>query len=68
MMLEDAKNWLNGDESVDPLAPHPKSGATALHVAAAKGYIKVMSILLQGELSLKKTAQFARSHLVHPKN
>ncbi|KAK6628952.1 hypothetical protein RUM43_002769 [Polyplax serrata] len=52
MMLEDAKNWLNGDESVDPLAPHPKSGATALHVAAAKGYIKVMSILLQGQIDI----------------
>lgn len=49
MMLEDAKDWLNGDESVDPLAPHPKTGATALHVAAAKGYIKVMNILLQGK-------------------
>ncbi|KAL5010444.1 hypothetical protein ScPMuIL_012749 [Solemya velum] len=26
---------------------HPKTGATGLHVSAAKGYIKVMSILLQ---------------------
>lgn len=49
MMLEDAKEWLNGGgDTVDPLKPHPKTGATALHVAAAKGYIKVMSILLQG--------------------
>lgn len=48
MMLEDAKEWLNGGDCVEPLQPHPKTGATALHVAAAKGYIKVMSILLQG--------------------
>ncbi|XP_069686584.1 protein phosphatase 1 regulatory subunit 12A-like isoform X3 [Periplaneta americana] len=46
MMLEDAKEWLNGGDMED--LPHPKTGATALHVAAAKGYIKVMSVLLQG--------------------
>jgi hypothetical protein len=40
MMLEDAKEWLNSGDIED--APHPKTGATALHVAAAKGYIKVM--------------------------
>lgn len=39
-MLEDAKVWLNGNEIGD--IPHPKTGATALHVAGAKGYIKVM--------------------------
>ena len=27
--------------------PHGKTGATALHVAAAKGYIKVMNLLIQ---------------------
>ena len=27
--------------------PHPKTGATALHVAAAKGYTKVIHLLLQ---------------------
>ena len=27
--------------------PHVKTGATALHVSGAKGYIKVMGILLQ---------------------
>ena len=26
---------------------HPKTGATALHVAAAKGYIKVMNLVMQ---------------------
>jgi hypothetical protein len=40
MMLEDAKEWLNRGDIED--TPHPKTGATALHVAAAKGYIKVM--------------------------
>jgi len=40
MMLEDAKEWLNIGDVAD--IPHPKTGATALHVAAAKGYIKVM--------------------------
>ncbi|XP_017862770.1 PREDICTED: protein phosphatase 1 regulatory subunit 12A isoform X24 [Drosophila arizonae] len=41
-MLKDAKR---GDLSeVD--RPHPKTGATALHVAAAKGYAKVLRLLL----------------------
>ncbi|XP_076241608.1 myosin binding subunit isoform X8 [Calliopsis andreniformis] len=49
-MLNDAKAWRSGTAGKDAI--HPKSGATALHVAAAKGYIKVMkfayfSILLQ---------------------
>ncbi|PSN38130.1 hypothetical protein C0J52_08225 [Blattella germanica] len=46
IMLEDAKEWLNSGDMED--TPHPKTGATALHVSAAKGYIKVMSVLLQG--------------------
>lgn len=40
MMLADAKEWLNAGEVKDH--PHPKTGARALHVASAKGYIKVM--------------------------
>ena len=40
IMLEDAKEWLNSGDFEDK--PHSKTGATALHVAAAKGYIKVM--------------------------
>ncbi|XP_076241601.1 myosin binding subunit isoform X7 [Calliopsis andreniformis] len=44
-MLNDAKAWRSGTAGKDAI--HPKSGATALHVAAAKGYIKVMNILLQ---------------------
>lgn len=49
MMLDDARAWLNGStDIVDPMKPHPKTGATAIHVAAAKGYIKVLTLLLQG--------------------
>jgi hypothetical protein len=39
-MLEDAKFWLSSGCLGD--VPNPKTGASALHVAAAKGYIKVM--------------------------
>uniref|UniRef100_U5EYV8 Protein phosphatase 1 regulatory subunit 12a n=1 Tax=Corethrella appendiculata TaxID=1370023 RepID=U5EYV8_9DIPT len=45
MMLNDAKKWLR-NESTDVEKPHPKTGATALHVAAAKGYMKVLNLLL----------------------
>ncbi|XP_071792269.1 protein phosphatase 1 regulatory subunit 12A-like isoform X9 [Asterias amurensis] len=44
-MLTDANQWLNTKNIKE--RKHPKSGATSLHVAAAKGYIKVMSILIQ---------------------
>ncbi|RXG58833.1 Protein phosphatase 1 regulatory subunit 12A [Armadillidium vulgare] len=44
-MLEDAQSWLNSGQLLDN--PHPKTGATALHVAAAKGYMKVMRLLLE---------------------
>lgn len=40
MMLEDANSWLNSGRSGDTL--HNKTGATALHVAAAKGYNRVL--------------------------
>ena len=39
-MLEDAQYWLTSGYLAD--RPHPKTGATALHVATAKGYTKVM--------------------------
>ncbi|XP_058037765.1 protein phosphatase 1 regulatory subunit 12C isoform X2 [Ahaetulla prasina] len=45
MMLRDAHHWLNAGKISDE--PHPKTGATALHVAAAKGYVEVMRLLLQ---------------------
>ena len=50
LMLEDARSWLNGKIFGD--VPHNKTGATALHVAAAKGYIKVMGLLLQSGASV----------------
>lgn len=40
MMLKDAREWLACGEIREE--PHSKTGATALHVAAAKGYINVM--------------------------
>nr|XP_033340454.1 protein phosphatase 1 regulatory subunit 12A isoform X7 [Megalopta genalis] len=46
-MLNDAKAWRSGATGKDSV--HPKTGATALHVAAAKGYTKVMNILLQAK-------------------
>ncbi|XP_063798905.1 protein phosphatase 1 regulatory subunit 12C isoform X1 [Pseudophryne corroboree] len=45
VMLQDARQWLNAGKVED--IRHPKTGATALHVAAAKGYIEVMRLLLQ---------------------
>ncbi|XP_060111491.1 protein phosphatase 1 regulatory subunit 12C [Heteronotia binoei] len=45
VMLRDARQWLNASKIADE--PHPKTGATALHVAAAKGYVEVMRLLLQ---------------------
>ncbi|XP_050732505.1 protein phosphatase 1 regulatory subunit 12A-like isoform X15 [Eriocheir sinensis] len=44
-MLEDAQHWLQSGYLAD--RPHSKTGATALHVASAKGYIKVMSLLIE---------------------
>lgn len=44
MMLRDANQWLNSKTLQD--VPHPKTGATALHIAAAKGYIKVLKYVL----------------------
>ncbi|XP_072012892.1 protein phosphatase 1 regulatory subunit 12C isoform X3 [Engystomops pustulosus] len=45
VMLQDARQWLNARKIED--TRHPKTGASALHVAAAKGYIEVMRLLLQ---------------------
>lgn len=39
-MLQDARQWLNSGRIEDP--KQPRTGATALHVAAAKGYSEVM--------------------------
>jgi len=44
-MLNDARDWYNSGYITD--SPHNKTGASALHVAAAKGYMKVMNLLIQ---------------------
>lgn len=44
VMLQDAMTVLAGSGS---LVPHPNTQATALHVAAAKGYIEVLKVLLK---------------------
>nr|XP_057931985.1 protein phosphatase 1 regulatory subunit 12A isoform X2 [Doryrhamphus excisus] len=44
IMLQDAMAVL---EAGGTLTPHPNTKATALHVAAAKGYIEVLKVLLQ---------------------
>ncbi|XP_071353390.1 protein phosphatase 1 regulatory subunit 12A isoform X7 [Trachinotus anak] len=44
IMLQDAMAVLAGGGT---LTPHPNTRATALHVAAAKGYIEVLKVLLQ---------------------
>ncbi|XP_029952197.1 protein phosphatase 1 regulatory subunit 12A isoform X2 [Salarias fasciatus] len=44
IMLQDAMAVLDGG---GVLTPHPNTKATALHVAAAKGYIEVLKVLLQ---------------------
>ncbi|XP_074029955.1 myosin binding subunit isoform X5 [Leptinotarsa decemlineata] len=46
IMLRDAKDWLATKSSLVN-EPHPKNGSTALHVAAAKGYMDVLKILIQ---------------------
>ena len=43
MMLRDVNQWLHSKELNDE--PHPKTGATALHIAASKGYIKVIKFV-----------------------
>lgn len=40
LLLHDTRCWLNGGAM--PEARHPRTGASALHVAAAKGYMEVM--------------------------
>uniref|UniRef100_A0A3P8V1N4 Protein phosphatase 1 regulatory subunit n=1 Tax=Cynoglossus semilaevis TaxID=244447 RepID=A0A3P8V1N4_CYNSE len=45
VMLRDARQWLNSGQIQD--VRHAKSGGTALHVAAAKGYVEVLKLLLQ---------------------
>lgn len=48
MMMEDANQWLNSYQNGNPPIEHrhAKTGATALHVAAAKGYVKVIKYVI----------------------
>uniref|UniRef100_UPI00358FBB71 protein phosphatase 1 regulatory subunit 12A n=1 Tax=Myxine glutinosa TaxID=7769 RepID=UPI00358FBB71 len=45
LMLRDARQWLNRGQVQD--VRHPKSGGSALHVAAAKSYVDVLKLLIQ---------------------
>ncbi|XP_055342670.1 protein phosphatase 1 regulatory subunit 12A-like isoform X2 [Paramacrobiotus metropolitanus] len=44
IMLKDVKEWYGANSAKENI--HPKTGATPLHVAAAKGYREVMRLLL----------------------
>ncbi|XP_069821829.1 protein phosphatase 1 regulatory subunit 12A-like isoform X2 [Dendropsophus ebraccatus] len=45
IMLRDTRRWVNNGKYED--VRHPTTGATPLHVAAAKGYTEVIRMLLQ---------------------
>ncbi|XP_063800446.1 protein phosphatase 1 regulatory subunit 12B-like isoform X3 [Pseudophryne corroboree] len=45
LMLRDVRRWLNNGKYED--IRHPTTGASPLHVAAAKGYTEVIRLLLQ---------------------
>ncbi|XP_075713121.1 protein phosphatase 1 regulatory subunit 12A isoform X3 [Rhinoderma darwinii] len=50
IMLRDARQWLNSGQISD--MRHAKSGGTALHVAAAKGYTEVLKLLIQASYAI----------------
>ncbi|XP_025195515.1 protein phosphatase 1 regulatory subunit 12C isoform X3 [Melanaphis sacchari] len=45
LMIRDAREWINTGKFKD--SPHATTGAMAIHVSAAKGYIKVLELLIQ---------------------
>ncbi|MFH4974570.1 hypothetical protein AB6A40_001279 [Gnathostoma spinigerum] len=45
LMKNDAEQWIK--EGIYPDRPHPRTGAYAIHVAAAKGYIDVLALLIR---------------------
>ncbi|XP_039619588.1 protein phosphatase 1 regulatory subunit 12A [Polypterus senegalus] len=53
IMIQDAQQWVN--QGRVEISRHPKTGATALHVAAAKGYIEVMKLLLKAGFKVNLT-------------
>ncbi|KAL6734880.1 hypothetical protein Aduo_005373 [Ancylostoma duodenale] len=44
-MMRDVQQWIRDGEYRDQ--PHPRTGATALHVAAAKGYTQLLELLIK---------------------
>ncbi|MEQ2254934.1 hypothetical protein ILYODFUR_008750 [Ilyodon furcidens] len=52
-MMSDARTWLNEGPPAD--VRHPRTGATPLHVAAAKGYVEALKILCQCGLDVSAT-------------
>ncbi|XP_021954993.1 protein phosphatase 1 regulatory subunit 12B isoform X8 [Folsomia candida] len=51
-MVEDVKRWSSNGYSEEP---HPITGATALHVAACKGYIKVLDQIIKAGANINVT-------------
>lgn len=43
-IMRDARTWLKDGPPAD--VQHPKTGATPLHVAAAKGYLEALKSVL----------------------
>uniref|UniRef100_A0A1A7WKB1 Protein phosphatase 1 regulatory subunit n=1 Tax=Iconisemion striatum TaxID=60296 RepID=A0A1A7WKB1_9TELE len=52
-MMSDARTWLNEGPPAD--VRNPRTGATPLHVAAAKGYLEALKILCQCGLDVSAT-------------
>uniref|UniRef100_A0A3Q2SUJ4 Protein phosphatase 1, regulatory subunit 12C n=1 Tax=Fundulus heteroclitus TaxID=8078 RepID=A0A3Q2SUJ4_FUNHE len=52
-MMLDARTWLNDGPPAD--VRDPRTGATPLHVAAAKGYVEALKILCQCGLDVSAT-------------
>jgi len=48
MMMDDANQWLKSGEYMEK--PHDKTGAMALHIAAAKGYTNVIKSVLSSDV------------------
>lgn len=45
IMMKDCTEWIRSGKYLDK--PHPKTGATALHVAASKGYNQLIGMLIR---------------------
>jgi len=48
MMMDDANQWLTSGKYAEK--PHDKTGAVALHIAAAKGYASVIKSVLTSDI------------------